>query len=204
MYSQTISPRHTNAEITRKTSETTAFLCCRRATLTPIRRPTSVYARANSTHSVAYDIVTDGVLRGGGSGTHHDGLSGDSHGGAYATSLRKSEKYQWLRPDLASYPKALLRRTWKEETRHKQHRRINQGSTSYIQRTSCSDTRQMPVVLEQRGKSPPKLKPHASEHRVSSPNTTPAANKNLRGVLACQPGTTPNEQRVRLKTMTDS
>lgn len=63
----------------------------------PIRSPTSVYARANSTHSVAYDIVTDGVLRGGGSGTHHDGLSGDSHGGAYATSLRKTRKVSMVK-----------------------------------------------------------------------------------------------------------
>jgi hypothetical protein len=63
VYSQTISPKQTSAEIIRKTSETTAFLCCRRANLTPIRIPTSVYARANSTHSVTYGIVRYGILQ---------------------------------------------------------------------------------------------------------------------------------------------
>lgn len=63
VYSQTISPRHTNADIIRKTSETTAFLCCRRASLMPIRKPTRVYARANKTHSVACYIVRHVILQ---------------------------------------------------------------------------------------------------------------------------------------------
>ena len=85
---QTISPKQTSAEMIRNTSETMTCFCCCRATLTPSRNATSVYARMKRIHSVACQeevsfrrLIDRPTLdkTGKDEKAYHDGLPRDAH-----------------------------------------------------------------------------------------------------------------------------